>query len=43
MLIQPGIDDCPRDLPRWLRQGAASFAASTVGLGLFLLAQSYHG
>jgi phytol kinase len=43
MLIQPGIDDCPRDLPRWLRQGAASFAASMVGLGLFLLAQSYHG
>jgi hypothetical protein len=29
---QPGIDDCPIDLPRWLRQAACAGLASLVGL-----------
>ena len=38
MLIQPGIDDCPRDLARWMRQGASAFAASAAGLVPLLIA-----
>ena len=43
MAVQPGIDHCPRDLARWLRQGASAFAASAVGALLLWLARSYHG
>jgi len=43
MVVQPGIDHCPRDLSRWLRQGASAFAASAAGLLLLWLTRSYHG
>jgi hypothetical protein len=29
---QPGIRDCPADLPRWFRQGAYAAVASAAGL-----------
>jgi phytol kinase len=29
---QPGLDDCPADMPRWLRQATHSGLASVVGL-----------
>jgi phytol kinase len=35
--IQPGLDDCPTDTPRWLRQAAASALGSLVGLIPLLL------
>jgi phytol kinase len=30
--IQPGMEDCPTDAPRWLRQGASAALGSLVGL-----------
>jgi hypothetical protein len=30
--IQPGIDDCPTDTPRWLRQAGCAGLASLLGL-----------
>lgn len=30
--LQPGLDDCPTDTARWLRQGALGAAGSFVGL-----------
>lgn len=43
MLIQHGLEDCPRDLPRWLRQGASSLAASAAGLLPLLFLGSTYG
>jgi phytol kinase len=31
-LMQPGLDDCPTDTPRWLRQAGAASLGSMVGL-----------
>ena len=30
--IQPGLDDCPTDTPRWIRQALAGTVGSLVGL-----------
>ncbi|RFA25576.1 hypothetical protein CAI21_18800 [Alkalilimnicola ehrlichii] len=30
--LQPGLDDCPTDTPRWLRQAGIAAAASSLGL-----------
>jgi phytol kinase len=30
--LQPGMEDCPTDAPRWLRQGASAALGSLVGL-----------
>jgi hypothetical protein len=30
--LQPGLDDCPADTPRWLRQAVCGGAASVLGL-----------
>jgi phytol kinase len=38
-LLQPGMDDCPVDTARWLRQAACSGAASVLALGLAHLAR----
>ncbi len=37
MLAQPALDPCPRDLRRWLRQGAAALAASAAGFAMLWL------
>jgi phytol kinase len=38
-LLQPNVDDCPHDRPRWLRQGLAPFGATLLGLAaLYVLA-----
>ncbi|MBV8204560.1 MAG: hypothetical protein JO195_05990, partial [Candidatus Eremiobacteraeota bacterium] len=37
MLMQRALDPCPRDLRRWLRQGAVALAASVAGLGMLWL------
>jgi phytol kinase len=31
-LIQPGLDDCPTDAPRWLRQASLAAVGSLAGL-----------
>ena len=34
--LQPELDDCPRDEPRWIRQAAAAALASIAGLALIV-------
>lgn len=30
---QPGVDDCPMDVPRWVRQGGVALLVSAIGIG----------
>jgi len=34
--VQPGVDDCPLDTPRWVRQGSVALTVSALGIGGFL-------
>jgi phytol kinase len=36
-LTQPGLDDCPTDTPRWLRQAAAAGLGSLVALWVVMI------
>lgn len=37
--LQPELEDCPRDLSRWIRQASASAAASALSLALIAFAE----
>jgi phytol kinase len=36
-LVQPGMDDCPVDVPRWVRQTACAAVASVMTAGLAMI------